>query len=75
MAMVAAFFSLNSSMLTNISEQTKEVGILRAVGLTKAAIFRLYIYEAFILIIGASLLGVRHFRMWRTITSRWRLDQ
>lgn len=56
-ALIVAFFSLNSSMVTNILEQTKEIGILRALGLTRFAIFRLYIYEAFILIFSAGILG------------------
>jgi len=56
-AMTISFFSLNSSMLTNIMEQSKEIGILRALGLSKLKMFRIYAYEAFILVISAALLG------------------
>lgn len=57
MAMLIAFFSLNSSMYTNIMEQKKEMGVLRSLGLKRAAIFRLFSYEAFVLIFSAALLG------------------
>jgi ABC-type antimicrobial peptide transport system permease subunit len=57
-AMVVAFFSLNSSMFTNITEQKMEIGVLRALGLQKGAIFRLFVYEAFVLVLSASILGV-----------------
>ena len=56
-AMAVAFFSLNSSMVTNIFEQKKEIGVLRALGLQKSGIFRLFIYEAFFLIMSAACLG------------------
>jgi ABC-type antimicrobial peptide transport system permease subunit len=59
--LIIAFFSLNSSMFTNIMEQKMEIGILRALGVRKLAIFRLYTYEAFFLIFAASLLGVNFF--------------
>ena len=57
-AMFLCFFSLSSSMSANMFEQSKEVGILRAIGLTKYRITMLYIYEAFILVTASSLLGV-----------------
>eukprot|EP00158_Paraphelidium_tribonemae_P009260 Partr_v1_DN28816_c1_g1_i1_m33460 putative FtsX-like permease family len=55
--MVVSFFSLNSSMVTNIMEQKMEIGVLRALGLRKPAIFRLFAYEAFFLVLSASVLG------------------
>eukprot|EP00160_Parvularia_atlantis_P017379 Unigene5951_Nuclearia_a/m.18226 Unigene5951_Nuclearia_a/g.18226 ORF Unigene5951_Nuclearia_a/g.18226 Unigene5951_Nuclearia_a/m.18226 type:complete len:334 (+) Unigene5951_Nuclearia_a:780-1781(+) len=55
--LVIAFFSLSTSMFTNIIEQTKEVGILRALGLSRFPIFRIYIYEAFFLVISSAILG------------------
>ena len=45
--LLIAFFSLNTSMYTNINEQTKEIGILRALGISRFPIFRIYGYEAF----------------------------
>lgn len=45
-------------MSANLYEQSKEIGVLRAMGLRKTRIYLLYIYEAFILVISSSLLGV-----------------
>jgi ABC-type lipoprotein release transport system permease subunit len=57
-AMLIASFSLVSSMYTNIYEQTKEIGILRAIGIEKGWLRRIYLYEAFVLVLASSLLGV-----------------
>eukprot|EP00028_Trichosphaerium_sp_Am-I-7-wt_P001410 CAMPEP_0168516824 /NCGR_PEP_ID=MMETSP0405-20121227/5648_1 /TAXON_ID=498012 /ORGANISM="Trichosphaerium sp, Strain Am-I-7 wt" /LENGTH=413 /DNA_ID=CAMNT_0008536641 /DNA_START=801 /DNA_END=2042 /DNA_ORIENTATION=- len=57
-AMVVSFFSLLSSMFTNIYEQTKEIAILRAIGVKKSLMYRIYVYEAFIIVLSASLLGI-----------------
>lgn len=51
------FFSLISSMYTNVQEQAKEIGILRAIGTTKFRVTRIFIYEAFVLIITAAISG------------------
>jgi ABC-type antimicrobial peptide transport system permease subunit len=56
--MFLCFFSLCSSMSANLMEQTKELGILRAMGFTKTRIKMLYFYEAFVLVIASCLLGV-----------------
>ncbi|CEM33325.1 unnamed protein product [Vitrella brassicaformis CCMP3155] len=56
--MVLCFFSLVSSMAANIFEQTKEMAILRSIGVTKARVTILFIYEAFVLITSASVLGL-----------------
>ena len=45
-------------MTANILDQVKEIGILRAMGLTKNRIILLYIYEAFVLVVASSLLGI-----------------
>jgi len=57
-AMLISFFSLMSSMFTNVYEQTKEIAILRALGISKFALYRIYIYEAFVLVMSSSLLGI-----------------
>lgn len=57
-AMMVCFFSLSSSMYTNIFEQTKEIGILRAIGISKFSVYRIYIYEAMCLILASSVSGV-----------------
>jgi ABC-type antimicrobial peptide transport system permease subunit len=56
--MFLCFFSLSSSMSANLYEQSKELGILRAIGFKSSRIIMLYIYEAFILVISSSILGV-----------------
>lgn len=56
--MVICFFSLMSSMRTNIYEQTKEIGVLRAIGLKKFPCWRAYNWEAFVLVVASSLLGM-----------------
>lgn len=42
--MLLCFFSLSGAMASNIYHQSKEIAILRAVGLTKKRIIILYIY-------------------------------
>eukprot|EP01133_Synstelium_polycarpum_P002551 gene2551-2924_t len=57
-AMLISFFSLMSSMFTNIFEQSKEIGVLRAIGIPRSWMIRIYIYESFVLVFASSLLGV-----------------
>jgi ABC-type antimicrobial peptide transport system permease subunit len=57
-AMFMCFFSLAASMYSNIFEQAKEIGILRAIGARKFSIVRIFVYEAFILILSSGFLGV-----------------
>lgn len=56
--MMICFFSLSSSMSANLYESSKEIGILRAMGLSKHRIRALYIYEAFVLVMASCLLGI-----------------
>ena len=56
--MFLCFFSLSASMSANLFDQTKEIGILRSMGVTKIRITLLYFYEALILVFAASLLGI-----------------
>lgn len=56
--MILCLFSLCSSMSANLLDQTKEIGILRAMGFTQSRITMLYLYEAFVLVLASSLLGV-----------------
>ena len=58
MALFLCLFSLIASMSTNIVEQTKEIGILRSLGLTKFEINKVYVYEALVLILSSSLIGM-----------------
>ena len=56
--MVLCLFSLSSSMSANLMDQTKEIGILRAIGFTKRRIQVLYFYEALLLVLASCILGV-----------------
>ena len=57
-AMVTSFFSLSSSMLANVYEQTKEIAVLRAIGMTRPWLYRVYVYEAFVVVFGSSAIGI-----------------
>lgn len=56
-SMFMCFFSLAASMYSNIFEQAKEIGILRAIGTRIFIIIRIYIYESFILILTSGIMG------------------
>ena len=56
--MFLCFFSLVASMTANLYDQSKEIGVMRSIGITKNTIKRLYFYEALILVLSACLLGV-----------------
>ena len=56
--MFLCFFSLSASMTTNILEQSKEIAVLRAMGFSKGRLVFLYIYEAFVVVLSASFLGI-----------------
>ena len=58
MAMTISFFSLVSSMYTNVLEQSKEIGILRAIGIPFGWMQRIYVTEAFTLVFSSSLMGM-----------------
>lgn len=55
--MFLCFFSLSTSMSANLYEQSKEIGIMRSLGLTKRQIYRIYFYEAVILVFSGALMG------------------
>jgi len=57
-AMLISFFSLMSSMVTNIHEQAKEIGVLRSLGIPKTWMIRIYVYEAFTVVFSSSLMGI-----------------
>jgi ABC-type antimicrobial peptide transport system permease subunit len=39
-------------------EQVKEISVLRAIGNSKFTIVRLYVYEAFVLVLSSSVIGL-----------------
>jgi len=57
-AMLICLSSLTSSMMMNIYDQTNEMGIMLALGMTTNTIKYLYILEAFILVSSSSLVGL-----------------
>lgn len=56
--MFICFFSLSSSMTGNLYEQVKEISVMRAIGFPKSVIMKLFMYEAFILVVSSSFSGV-----------------
>lgn len=56
--MFLSFFSLSASMSANLYDQTKEIGVLRAMGVTRIRITLMYFYEALILVFAACFLGI-----------------
>jgi ABC-type antimicrobial peptide transport system permease subunit len=56
--MFLCFFALSANMSTNIYEQKKEIGVLRALGLTRIRVILLFFYEAIVLVLSSCLLGM-----------------
>jgi ABC-type antimicrobial peptide transport system permease subunit len=56
--MFLCFFALSTNMTANLYEQSKEIGVLRSIGMTKNRIKVLYFYEAFVLVFASCLLGI-----------------
>ena len=56
-ALIIAFFLLMISTTQNINEAVWEYGVLRSMGLTKLEGRRIFMYEAFVVVCGAALLG------------------
>jgi ABC-type antimicrobial peptide transport system permease subunit len=42
----------------NIIKQSREIGVLRCIGVKKKEIILLYVYEAFVLVFSSSLFGI-----------------
>jgi ABC-type antimicrobial peptide transport system permease subunit len=57
-AFTIAFFMLLVSTTANIRENQWEFGVLRAIGLRKNQLIRIYLYEALAVNISASILGL-----------------
>ena len=53
-----AFFLLLISMTQNVNDASWEFGVLRSMGLTSAEGMRMYMYEAYIVVIVAAILGI-----------------
>ena len=57
-SLIIVFFVLLIATTSNVKENIWEYGVLRSVGLTKADGERIFMYEAFLVISAASILGV-----------------
>jgi ABC-type antimicrobial peptide transport system permease subunit len=58
LALALTFFLLFVSFVSNITQHLWEVGVLRALGLTRVMLSRIYIYEAVSSMVAAGALGV-----------------
>ncbi|KAM9990763.1 hypothetical protein ACTFIY_006805 [Dictyostelium cf. discoideum] len=58
LSIIISSFSLISSMFTSIKNQSKEIGILRSIGLSNFKIYKIYIIEAFTLSFGSCIIGI-----------------
>mgnify|MGYP000848322605 FL=1 len=56
-SMMLCLFSLITTMSSNILEQSKEIAVLRAIGVEKKTVVRLYCAEAVVLVTASSFLG------------------
>jgi hypothetical protein len=56
-AIALCSFSLVASMGANIAEQRREIGVLLALGLSASALERVYMHEAFVLVVAACSSG------------------
>ncbi|KEG08147.1 permease, family protein [Trypanosoma grayi] len=58
MTLAICFFSLLSSMTANVMQSSKEIGIYRCIGMTKFQIYRIFVWEAFTVVVAAGIMGV-----------------
>ncbi|KPI90454.1 hypothetical protein ABL78_0384 [Leptomonas seymouri] len=56
--MLVCFFSLMSSMTANVLDSSKEIGVLLCLGMSHMQVYRVYVWEAFILVVSSGFLGV-----------------
>jgi ABC-type antimicrobial peptide transport system permease subunit len=56
--MFLCYFALSSATTANMMEQTKEIGVLRAIGMKKSRVYILYLYETFIMIFTGCITGI-----------------
>jgi len=56
-SMFIAFFLLLVASTSNVNDAIWEYGVLRSMGLTKAEGMRIFVYEAYIVVISAAFLG------------------
>jgi len=57
LALVIAGFAIVNTLTMNVIEQTRQLGVLRVVGMTRLQVFRLFQFQAFVLALLALLPG------------------
>ena len=57
-ALTIAFFLLLISTTQNVTDAVWEYGVLRSMGVTKAEGRRIFMYEAYVVVLSAALLGI-----------------
>ena len=58
LTMFLCFFALSANMTGNLYQQTKEIGVLRSMGVRKIRIKLLYFYESMVLVLASCLNGL-----------------
>jgi ABC-type antimicrobial peptide transport system permease subunit len=58
LVLIISFFSLVTTSYVNIRNQYPEIGILMTLGYNKSRILRIYIFEAFVLVLSSCLIGI-----------------
>jgi len=58
MAFFICVFSLIAAMYANVHDQRKEIAVLRALGTGKLFVYRVYVYEAILLVLASAFLGM-----------------
>ena len=58
LVLIISFFSLVTTSYVNIVNQSTEIAILMTLGYDKSRIVRIFIYEAFVLVVNSCLIGV-----------------
>jgi ABC-type antimicrobial peptide transport system permease subunit len=56
--MLICFFSLMSSMTANVLDSSKEIGVLLCLGMSRVQVYRVYVWEAFLLVVSSGSLGL-----------------
>jgi putative ABC transport system permease protein len=70
-ALLVAAIGITNTLVTSVVERTKEIGILRAVGATKAQIMGLFLVEGMFIGLVGSLLGLGLARGLAVPADRW----
>ncbi|GET92264.1 hypothetical protein, conserved [Leishmania tarentolae] len=58
MILVVCFFSLMGSMTANVLDSSKEIGVLLCLGMSHFQVYRVYVWEAFTLVVSSGIMGL-----------------